>query len=215
MAESDRARKPGGDRKKITVNDLTLLADLDALVDPETRGDPESPLRWTCKSARKLAAALREKGHKISHQAVAELLRQSGFSLRANANILEGSQHEDRDAQFKHINEQAKEFQAQNQPVVSVDGKKKEMIGPFKNGGCEWMPAGEPEAVNVDDVVNLGEGKGFPYGVYDTGNNDAWVSVGCDHDTAAFAVQTLRNWWRARGIESAGIAGQGGLSNQD
>jgi hypothetical protein len=196
-----RVRRPGGGRKKLKDTDETLLADLDALVEPSTRGDPMSPLRWTSKGVRQLASALVEQGHQVSHQVVSELLQAAGYSLQANAKRLEGSQHPDRDAQFSYLNEQVKSFIAQHQPVISVDAKKKELVGPFKNAGREWQPKGQPEEVNVYDFVDKTQGKAIPYGVYDVERNQGWVSVGRDHDTASFAVETVSRWWSSMGVQ--------------
>jgi hypothetical protein len=176
-----------------------LLQALDRLVDPDTRGDPQSPLRWTCKSNRELAEALTAQGHPVSDDTVGRLLKQQGYRLQRTVKTLEGAQHADRDAQFRYLNEQAKVHLAAGQPVVSVDSKKKELVGRFANGGREWQPAGEPERVNVHDFPDPTLGKAIPYGVYDLGANTGWVSVGVDHDTAAFAVQTLRRWWQQVG----------------
>jgi hypothetical protein len=194
-----RARRAGGGRKDITQTDPVLLPALLALVDPAARGDPESPLRWTVKSTRTLAGELTRQGHKVSDRTVARLLAGEGFSLQGNAKQVEGNQHPDRDAQFRYINGQASEHQAAGQPVISVDAKKKENVGNFKNGGREWRPAGQPERVNVHDFKDKELGKVTPYGVYDIAANAGWVSVGTDHDTAAFAVQTIRTWWQKAG----------------
>jgi hypothetical protein len=172
---------------------------LDRLVEPDTRGDPESPLRWTCKSTRELAQALTAQGHPVSDDTVGRLLKQQGYRLQRTAKTLEGAQHADRDAQFRYLNEQARAHLAAGQPVVSVDTKKKELVGSFANGGREWQPTGEPEQVNVHDFPDPTLGKAIPYGVYDLGRNSGWVGVGTDHDTAAFAVQTLRRWWQQVG----------------
>ena len=189
-----RSRRPGGGRKRAETHDAGLVAALEALIDPTTRGDPESPLRWTCKSTRTLARALSEAGHPVSDSVVRRLLHTAGYSLQGNAKTSEGRQHPDRDAQFAYLNHQAGEHTAAGQPVISVDGKKKELVGAYKNGGREWRPAGQPEQVDVYDFV--GElGKVTPYGVYDPAADTGWVSVGTDHDTAAFAVHTIRTWW--------------------
>src|SRR5512132_375803 len=172
---------------------------LDWLVEPDTRGDPDSPLRWTCKSTRELAQALTAAGHPVSDDTVGRLLREQGYRLQRTAKTLEGAQHPDRDAQFRYLNEQARAQLAAGQPVVSVDTKKKELVGRFANGGAEWQPTGEPEQVNVHDVPDPILGKAIPYGVDDVGANRGWVGVGTDHDTAAFAVQTLRRWWQQVG----------------
>ena len=192
-------RQGGGGRKKTTARDPDLMSALEALVDPDSRGDPMSPLRWTCKSTRQLADALTAQGHPASHWLVGALLRAAGYSLQANAKRLEGAHHPDRDAQFRYLNDLAKSFLAEGLPVVSVDTKKKELVGQFRNGGREWQPQGEPEAVNVHDFIDKEQGKAIPYGIYDVGRNLGWVNVGCDHDTASFAVEGLRRWWRAMG----------------
>ena len=194
-----RVRKPGGGRKRARDRDPELVTALETLVDPDTRGDPMSPLRWTCKSTRQLANALGEQGHPVSHRVVADLLHELDYSLQAPVKRLEGTQHPDRYGQFQYLNEQAKAFLAQGLPVVSVDAKKKELVGAFKNGGREWQPKGEPESVQVHDFMDRELGKAIPYGVYDVGRNTGWVTVGSDHDTAAFAVATLRRWWQAVG----------------
>jgi hypothetical protein len=197
----EQSRRAGGGRKRAEVADPELMAALESLVDPVTRGDPESPLRWTTKSTRRLARALSEMGHRVSHVVVAELLRALGYSLQANAKTAEGAQHADRDAQFRYISEQATQRLAAGLPVVSVDTKKKELVGAdpaYKNAGREWQPAGRPEHVGVHDFPNQA-GKAVPYGVYDVGANQGWVLVGTDHDTAAFAVQSLRKWWHSMG----------------
>jgi hypothetical protein len=175
---------------------------LDRLVEPVTRGDPESPLRWTCKSTPELAEALTAAGHPVSDDTVGRLLKQQGYRLQRTAKTLEGGQHPDRDAQFRYLNEQARTQLAAGQPVVSVDAKKKELVGSFANGGREWQPTGEPEQVNLHDFPDPTLGKAIPYGVYDGGANRGWVGVGTDHDTAAFAVQTLRRWWQQVGSRS-------------
>jgi hypothetical protein len=194
-----RIRRPGGGRKATVLTDPALRDDLDRLVEPTSRGDPESPLRWTCKSVRKLAAELQAQGHRTSHRLVAELLHDLGYSLQANRKTLEGSAHPDRNAQFEHLN-QAVQLQLEaGQPVISVDTKKKELIGPFKNGGRELRPQGAPECVRVHDFLIPELGRVSPYGVYDLAQNAAWVSVGVDHDTGAFAVESIRRWWRAMG----------------
>ena len=195
-----RIRAAGGGRKPLEAVDLTLLADLERLVDPVTRGDPESPLRWTCKSTRQLAAALEEQGHVVGRQKISDLLADLGYSLQANRKTKEGSaDHPDRDQQFHYINEQAMEFQQRQEPVISVDTKKKELVGEFKNGGQEWQPQGDPEEVNGHDVPDPALGKVNPYGVYDQNANVGWVSVGTDHDTAEFAVESIRRWWSKMG----------------
>jgi hypothetical protein len=198
---SGRVRRPGGGRKPKRETDPTLLADLDALVEPVTRGDPMSPLRWTCKSLDKLAAGLVQQGHAIGRVTVRELLRQLDYRLQSPRKSREGAQHLDRNAQFEHINAQTKAFQAAGQPVISVDTKKKELVGDFANGGREWQPSGEPERVRTHDFPDPQLGKVIPYGVYDLEHNEAQVSVGVDHDTAAFAVQSIRTWWTLMGRE--------------
>jgi hypothetical protein len=192
-------RRPGGGRKRATERDPTLLADLEALVEPLTRGDPQSPLRWTCKSTSKLATELRQQGHAVSHETVRQLLLQLDYRLQATRKTREGSDHPDRNAQFEYINAQAEAFQAGGQPVISVDTKKKELVGDFANGGREWHPSGQPAAVRTHDFMDKELGKAIPYGVYDLAQNQGWVSVGIDHDTAAFAVHSIRNWWQQMG----------------
>lgn len=199
---SGRVRRPGGGRKKTVDKDATLKTDLERLVDPVTRGDPESPLRWTCKSVRKLSEELNRLGHQTSHRMVAELLHELGYSLQANRKTLEGSGHADRDKQFQHINQQVTQLLSQHQPVISVDTKKKELVGDFKNNGAELRPRGDPEKVRVHDFVIPELGRAAPYGVYDVANNSGWVSVGVDHDTSAFAVETIRRWWYGMGQQS-------------
>jgi transposase len=194
-----RQRHPGGGRKRLTEQDPTLLRDLEALVDPTTRGDPQSGLRWTCKSLRKLADALGQHGHRVSARKVGDLLHEQGYSLQANRKTEEGASHPDRDAQFQHIHQLALQFQERAQPVVSVDTKKKELIGRFKQAGQEWQLQGHPELVSTYDFPSQALGKAIPYGVYDLGQNAGWVSVGTDHDTAEFAVATLGQWWRQMG----------------
>ncbi len=194
-----RVRRPGGGRKRLKQTDRTLVKDLEQLVEPEARGDPMSPLRWTCKSVRQLADTLGALGHRVSYQVVSELLHEAGYSLQANAKRFEGTEHPDRDAQFGYINEQVKRFLDAGQPVVSVDTKKKELVGAFKNSGRQWRPKGRPDEVNVYDFPSLASGKAIPYGIYDVARNEGWVAVGCDHDTASFAVQSLRRWWCSMG----------------
>jgi hypothetical protein len=194
-----RVRGPGGGPRRLVERQPGLLSALDELVDPDTRGDPESPLRWTCKSTRQLADALGTQGFQVSDDTVGRLLKQQGYTLQRTHKTLEGAQHPDRDGQFRYLNEQAREHLAASQPVVSVDTKKKELVGRYANGGREWQPAGEPEQVAVHDFPEPEVGKAIPYGVYDLGANAGWVSVGTDHDTAAFAVATLRYWWEQAG----------------
>jgi transposase len=196
---SGRLRRPGGGRMPLVDHDPHLLKALEALVDPVTRGDPMGPLRWTCKSAARLALALQNQGHRVSERSINRLLHHLGYSLQSNRKTLEGSQHPDRDAQFQYINRRVKAFQRQQQPVVSVDTKQKELIGPFRQGGREWHAKGQPEAVRVHDFPDKELGKVIPYGVYDMATNTGWVSVGVDHDTAEFAVETIRRWWRSMG----------------
>jgi hypothetical protein len=190
-----RVRAPGGGRKKLSHTDPELAAQLTALVDPETRGDPMSLLVWTTKSTRNLAGALTAMGHPVSDRTVARMLRAQGFSLQANTKVTEGRQHQDRDAQFRYLAEQVAGHAGAGQPVISVDAKKKELVGAFKNGGREYQPAGRPEQVNVHDFPDPELGKAIPYGIYDVSANTGWVTVGTDHDTSAFAVATLRSWW--------------------
>jgi transposase len=198
-ATTSRVRRPGGGRKPLTDHDPGLLPALESLVEPLTRGDPQSPLRWTCKSTAKLAAELKARGHAVSPRTINTLLSRLGYSLQSNRKTREGGKHPDRNAQFEHINTKAKSFQKSGQPVVSVDTKKKELVGDFKNGGREWRPEGKPEEVRVHDFIDPKLGKAIPYGVYDLAANLGWVSVGVDHDTAEFAVATLRRWWERLG----------------
>ena len=198
-ALSTRTRRAGAGRKSAAVKDETLVADLLALVDPVTRGDPQSALRWTCKSLRALSDELKTRGHSISHVVVGQLLKLQGYSLQANAKVIEGNQSPDRNAQFEHINATVTAAMAANQPVISVDTKKKELVGAYKNSGQEWLPSGEPVQVKVHDFIDPELGRANPYGVYDIGADEAWVSVGTDHDTSAFAVQTIRRWWYSMG----------------
>src|SRR6516164_6092243 len=191
-----RARRPGGGRKRAADLDPGLVPALLALVEPEERGDPMSPLRWTTKSTRTLADELTGQGHKVGADTVGDLLRAEGFSLQGNAKTLEGQRHPDRDAQFRYINEQVKAHQGTADPVISVDTKKKELVGQFKNGGREWRPKGEPEATRTHDFPGDSTGKAVPYGVYDVAADTGWVAVGTDHDAAAFAVESIRRWWR-------------------
>ena len=198
---AERIRKPGGGRKDITEYYPNILEKLEALVDPVTRGDPRSPLRWTCKSTRQLSQELERKGHAISNVTVADLLHRLDYSLQANAKTLEGASHPDRDAQFQYINSRVKEFLRRHQPVISVDTKKKELVGNFKNGGKEWQPKGAPEKVEIHDFASPEFPKVIPYGVYDIGKNMGWINVGTDHDTASFAVASIRRWWFGMGRE--------------
>ena len=197
--DSTRSRRPGGGRTLLEEQDPTLLRDLDALIEPTTRGDPMSPLRWTCKSTRQLAAALCAQGHQVSHTTVARLLEQLDYRLQAPRKLLEGKGHPDRDAQFTYLNGQVSAALAAEQPVVSIDCKKKELVGTYKNGGQEYQPQGQPEVVNVYDFVDKQVGKAIPYGIYDVARNAGWVNVGQDHDTAQFAVESLRRWWQTVG----------------
>ena len=194
-----RVRCPGGGRKPAEVLDPGLKVALEALVDPVTRGDPESPLRWTCKGTRRLASQLQKRGHAVSHTLVVRLLREAGYSLQANRKAREGTSHPDRDGQFAYIHQQVTRQIKRGQPVISVDTKKKELVGDFKNAGREWQPKGEPEEVRVHDFLDKELGKAIPYGVYDVGSNVGWVSVGVTHDTAQFAVATIRRWWQRMG----------------
>jgi hypothetical protein len=203
-----RVRATGGGRKKLTSKDDSLLRDLDALVEPTTRGDPMSALRWTCKSTHHLAAELKKKSHQVSQRTVCDLLSQMHYSLQSTRKTREGGKHEDRDAQFMHIAKTVAHYQASGNPVISVDTKKKELIGDFKNAGKEWQPAGTPEEVRVYDFIDPELGKVAPYGVYDLTNNNGWVNVGIDHDTAEFAVESIRRWWLEMGKAVYPEAGQ-------
>jgi hypothetical protein len=194
-----RSRRPGGGRKKATDKDPTLLVDLEALVESTTRGDPQSPLLWTSRSQRNLVDALQDKGHKIGKSTVPGLLKKLGYSLQSNSKQLEGAQHPDRNEQFEHINETVRQRLQAHEPVISVDAKKRENIGPYKNASRELRPKGDPELVNVHDFIDKKKGHGTPYGVYDLGQDTGWVSVGISHDTAEFAVQTIRTWWNEMG----------------
>ena len=194
-----RIRAEGGGRKKLADKDTTLLSDLDALVEPTSRGDPQSPLRWTCKSTPRLAKELAGQGHRISQRSVCGLLARLDYSLQSTRKTREGGDHPDRDAQFNHVAELAARYQADGDPVISVDTKKKELVGDFKDGGREWRPAGEPEKVRVYDFIDPQLGKVAPYGVYDIAANQGWVSVGINHDTAEFAVESIRRWWNEMG----------------
>ena len=212
-------RKPGGGRKKETEKNKNLEHVIDEIVYPHTVGDPMSPLLWSSKSLRHISHAAKEKGYSISHQSVGEILKEKGYSLQGNRKTDEGSNHIDRDAQFNYINNIAKDFLATDDPVISVDCKKKELIGNFKNMGEEWTPTGKPTTVKVYDFIDKELGKAIPYGVYDIANNEGWVSVGISHDTASFAVSTIRNWWYEMGEEKFSkskrifITADGGGSN--
>jgi transposase len=200
-----RVRRPGGGRKQAVEEDPSLLVDLEKLLEPVTRGHPESPLRWTCKSVRKLAEELQQQGHRTSYRSLARLLDHLGYSLQANRKTREGSGHPDRNAQFEYLYEKVRNFQRRGQPVISVDTKKKERIGDCKNPGREWRPKGEPERVRVHD---FGRTHVRPYGVYDQTRNEGWVSVGVDHDTATFAVESIRRWWRWMGQKAYPVVEQ-------
>jgi hypothetical protein len=200
-ADNSRIRRPGAGRKSVVDTDLTLQPDLELLIEPVTRGDPESPLRWTCKSLRTLADELGKKGHRVSHTHVGKLLCRLGYSLQGNKKTLEGAGHPDRNAQFEYINTQTTNRLAAGEPVISVDTKKKELVGHFKNNGRAWRPKGKPTEVKVHDFIGEG-GRANPYGVYDIGGDEGWVSVGTDHDTASFAVQTIRRWWYVVGSKT-------------
>jgi len=195
----ERVRRSGGGRKRTESLDPDVLPKLERLVEPTTRGDPESPLRWTCKSTRNLAEELRGQGHSLSHVTVARLLAEADYSLQGNRKTMEGTSHPDRNAQFEYINARSAQQLKRGQPVISVDTKKKELVGAFKNAGREWRPQGEPEAVRVHDFIDPEQGKAIPYGVYEVQRNVGWVSVGVTHDTSAFAVETIRKWWRHMG----------------
>ena len=200
--ETDRVRHTGAGRKKIQEYDPQLESDLDALVEPTSRGDPESPLRWTCLSTRNLAKTLREMGHQVSHTTVAKILEKLGYSLQGAKKTIEGQSHEDRNSQFEFINEYVKLFQEFEQPIISIDCKKKEIIGNFKNNGKEWQPKGTPIRVNDHDFMDKELGKAIPFGVYDINNNSGWVNVGIDHETSEFAVESIRRWWKTMGHEA-------------
>ena len=197
--EAGRVRKPGGGRKTKRAQNSALLPALERLVEPATRGDPMRALRWTSKSLRHLSQALQGQGHTVCPHVIADCLRELGYSLQANRKTREGSGHMDRDAQFQYINEQAKSFLAADEPVISVDTKKKELVGNFKNNGREWRPKASPEAVNVHDFIDPKLGRAIPYGIYDIADNKGWVSVGTDHDTASFAVHAISRWWLTLG----------------
>jgi hypothetical protein len=196
---SQRIRREGGGRKPITESDPSIPQALEALVEPLTRGDPQSPLRWTCRSTRNLAQTLQLQGHVVGERTVAMLLHQAGYSLQSNRKVREGASHPDRNAQFEHINVQVVAFQSRGQPVISVDTKKKELVGNYRNGGKEWRPKGEPDEVMIHDFQDPEAGKAIPYGVYDLTHNQGWVSVGIDHDTARFAASAIRRWWQKMG----------------
>ena len=197
--QGHRVRRCGAGRRRVTDHDRTLIKDLQSLLESSTRGDPQSPLLWTSKSTRHLANALVQQGHQVSHDTVARLLGELHYSLQANRKTKEGSTHPDRDAQFEHINKQVQAFQRRGQPVVSIDAKKKELIGEFKNSGREWRPKGQAVEVRSKDFIDKRLGKGIPYGVYDITANNGWASVGIDHDTAQFAAESLRRWWQRMG----------------
>jgi transposase len=217
--EAGRIRRPGGGRKRLSEKHPDLLSRLEALIEPTTRGDPQSPLRWTCKSTRRLAAELTRQGRRVSRMTVHRLLRESGYSLQSNRKVREGTGHPDRNAQFEHINEQVQAFQRRGQPVISVDTKKKELVGDFKNAGRQWRPKGQALEVRVHDFLDKELGKAIPYGVYDLTHNEAWVSVGIDHDTAEFAAAAIGRWWSKMGrrrypdADELYITADGGGSN--
>lgn len=194
-----RLRSAGAGRKRSIETDPELMHTLECLVEPTTRGDPESALRWTCKSTALLAQQLTRQRHAVSARTVGRLLNEAGYSLQGNRKTLEGSSHPDRNAQFEHSNASIRRFQQRGQPVISVDTKKKELIGAFKNGGREWQPKGQPEEVKVHDFLDPTLGKAIPYGVYDLSENQGWISVGIDHDTAYFASEAIRRWWKKMG----------------
>jgi transposase len=196
---AERVRQVGGGRKRVREQTPAIVQELEQLVDPLTRGDPQSPLRWTCKSTRQLARTLTAQGYVVSYRVVGELLRELGYSLQANAKTLEGASHPDRNAQFEYLNAQVQTYLAKRWPVISVDAKKKELVGQYHNGGRDWQPQGQPEKVNVHDFPDPHLGKAIPYGIYDVGRNLGWVNVGCDHDTASFAVESIRRWWTHMG----------------
>ena len=214
-----RVRQPGAGRKQITAHDPSLAGALEGLIEPETRGDPESPLRWTCKSTRTLAAQLTRHKHPISHMKVAQLLHAQGYSLQSNRKTEEGGDHPDRNAQFRHINTQVKRALAQGSPVISVDTKKKELVGNYENGGQQWLPAKKPVKVQGHDFPQPDVPRAYPYGVYDIERNMGFVNVGTDHDTGAFAVASIRGWWRHEGrrlypeAKAVLITADGGGSN--
>ncbi|MBD1913840.1 ISAzo13 family transposase [Leptolyngbya sp. FACHB-8] len=199
LPPKERIRQVGGGRKRVEEHTPSILEALDRLVEPTSRGEPESPLRWTCKSVNHLADALQQQGYQISAMTVYTLLIEMGYSLQNNRKTQEGKQHPDRDAQFHHIAQQVEAFQGRHRPVISIDTKKKENLGQFKNGGQEWQPEGEPIAVKTHDFPSQSEGKAIPYGIYDLTQNQGWVNVGIDHDTAEFAVESIRRWWQQLG----------------
>jgi hypothetical protein len=207
-SEGRRVRRPGGGRPPLIESDPQLLAALEALIEPVTRGDPESPLRWTCKSTRRLAEELTRQGHPIGRETVAGLLHATGYSLQANCKTREGASHPDRDAQFRYIDRLVRDRLRRGQPAISVDTKKKELLGDFRNGGREWRPQGQPEEVRVHDFQDKALGKVIPYGVYDLLNDQGWVSVGVDHDTAQFAANSIRHWWARMGCRRFRRAGE-------
>jgi len=202
--DPERTRKPGGGRKRMVDKDAGLLTDLEALVEPTAAGDPDSPLRWTTKSVRRLQTELEAMGHDVSHRVVAEILHDLDYSLQANRKTREGASHPDRDAQFRYINDRIRQFQKNVHPAISVDTKKKELVGDFKNPGREWRPKGNPEPVRVHDFLIPEQGKAIPYGVYDLQRNEGWVTVGVDHDTGSFAVNAIRRWWKVMGRPAYG-----------
>lgn len=217
--KSSRIRSSGGGRKRLKDTEPTLMSDLEALIEPVTRGDPECPLRWTSKSTSKLTTQLRSFGHSISPRTVAALLHELGYTLQSNRKTLEGASHQDRDAQFQYIHNQTQEFQHRGQPVISVDTKKKEVLGEYKNNGCEWQPKKQPVLVNTHDFPDQNLGKVVPYGIYDISLNQGWVQVGISADTAEFAVESIRQWWKQMGqplyhnAEELLITADGGGSN--
>ena len=198
-SSSIRLRKKGGGRKKSSENQPNVLTDIRKIIEPHTMGDPENPLIWSSKSTRKVCSALQDKGYIISHETVRKSMKSLGYSLQSNKKTKEGGDHPDRDAQFEHINALAKDFLSSGDPVISVDCKKKELIGEYKNNGQEWTPAGSPTEVNVYDFVDKTNGKAAPYGIYNIGNNRGWVSVGISSDTGEFAIYTIRSWWEEEG----------------
>jgi hypothetical protein len=219
LIDTSRIRKEGGGRKKEVEKLPAIEKELEKLIEPALRGEPDSPLMWTSKSLRKLSVELKLKGYNVSHKLVGEILKAKGFSLQANRKTDEGKSHPERNAQFEHIHLKVKDFQENNQPVISVDAKKKELIGNFKNNGKEWHKEKEPQKVKVYDFLSDAEGKAIPYGVYDLAQNNGWVSVGIDHDTAEFAVETIKKWWTKMGkpfysnAERLLITADGGGSN--